>query len=77
MSMYRGMRNKKLQLVAVSFHNRTNILVIKILVGLPISSILSLLFSKASIQLRSSTNINDTLSTYTDGDWSVRFHSMW
>jgi len=40
MSMYRGFRNKKLQLVTVSSHNRTNILVIKILVGLPISSLL-------------------------------------
>ena len=61
--MYRGMRNKKLQLVTVSVHNRTNILEIKILVGLPISSILSRFFSQASIQLRPSTNIPDTLST--------------
>ena len=75
--MYRGMRNKKLQLVTVSLHNRTNILEIKILVGLPISSILSRFFSQASIQLRPSTNIPDTLFYVTDGDCSARFHSVW
>ena len=73
--MYRGMRNKILQLATVSFYNRTSILVIEIVVGLPISSIW--VFSCQRLVLRSSTNLPGTLPTYTDGDYSARFHSMW